>query len=46
MAKSQYPNDYNPPHKGKCDVCKTETKGWTTAYLSRCPAHWQELIKR
>lgn len=44
--KSQYPPDYNPPNHGRCEVCGCETKGWTVDWLSRCPAHWQELAKR
>lgn len=43
---SQYPSDYNPPHHGKCEKCGYLTKGWTTAWLSLCPQHWQELAAR
>jgi hypothetical protein len=51
MAVDQYPKDYNPPLRGKCeaktneagDICGYKTKGWTTHWLDRCPKHWQEL---
>ncbi len=46
MAASQYPADYHPPHRGQCEVCGYETRGWTTAWLSRCPQHWQALAAR
>lgn len=42
---SQYPKDYRPPNKGKCEWCGAETKGWTLKWLSRCPKCWQELVK-
>jgi hypothetical protein len=46
MAKDLYPSDYNPPLKGVCEVCKAPTKGHVKDWLSRCPTHWQELVKR
>lgn len=42
----QYPEDYNPPHRGKCESCGYETRGWTTAWLALCPKHWLEFEKR
>jgi hypothetical protein len=45
-AKSQYPTDYNPPNRGKCEKCGYETRGWSERYLSLCPRHWQELLKK
>ncbi len=44
--KDQYPSDYNPPHRGKCEKCGYPTKGWTTDWLSLCPMHWLELVNR
>lgn len=51
--KAQYPSDYNPPNKGKCqwkdadgEPCGYITKAWDVRWLWLCPMHWQELAKR
>lgn len=46
MARSQYPKDFNPPNRGKCEKCGEETRAWATRWLVLCPRHWQELAKR
>ena len=46
MAKSQYPSDYNPPNRGKCQKCGVETKAWGISWLALCPMHWQELVNQ
>jgi len=44
MAKyDQYPKDYNPPNKGKCETCAYPTKAWDPRWTVLCPAHWQLL---
>lgn len=44
--KPQYPDDYHPPCRGRCEVCGYETRGWTPDWLALCPMHWQALAKR
>ncbi len=44
-AKDQYPRDWNPPLRGKCEVCGYITKGFQERWLSRCPQHWQALSR-
>jgi hypothetical protein len=46
MSAPQYPSDYNPPCRGRCEVCGHETRGWTVRWLALCPMHWQALAKR
>lgn len=46
MSADQYPADYNPPFRGRCEKCGYVTKGWTTHWLRLCPKHWQEIIAR
>jgi hypothetical protein len=43
--KAQYPDDYNPPNRGRCEVCGYETRSWDPRWLVRCPQHWQELAR-
>lgn len=35
----QYPKDYNPPNRGKCEKCGVETRAWDPKWLVLCPAH-------
>lgn len=43
--KPQYPDDYLPPTRGRCEVCGYETRSWDLRWLLRCPMHWQELAR-
>ena len=43
--KDQYPSDYKPPMRGRCEVCGYITKGWTDRWLALCPKHWQALLR-
>jgi hypothetical protein len=45
MSKPQYPDDYNPPNRGRCEKCGYETRGWDTRWLALCPMHWQEFAR-
>lgn len=44
-GKDQYPNDYNPPMRGKCEQCGYVTRGWGKKWLALCPKHWQEFSR-
>lgn len=46
MPKAQYPADYNPPNRGKCEACGCETRSWDPQWLALCPEHWQALARR
>jgi hypothetical protein len=46
MSRAQYPDDYNPPERGRCEKCGYVTKGWTKVWLMLCPNHWQELLRK
>jgi len=46
MAAPQYPADFNPPNRGRCEQCGTETRAWDPRWLSLCPQHWQVLASR
>ena len=45
MSAPLYPPDYNPPNRGVCEVCAATTKSWDPRWLTRCPVHWQALLK-
>ena len=44
--KNQYPDDFNPQNRGKCEVCGYVTRAYDPVWLTLCPKHWQELEAR
>jgi hypothetical protein len=39
----QYPDDWLPALRGRCEKCGYETRGVTDRWLNLCPYHWQKL---
>lgn len=36
----------NPPHKGRCEICKAPTEAWDKRWIVLCPKHWLEFYAR